>query len=62
MAKRNTKKEKLKNNKGFPYKHRRKCLECGRTYGHDRDADNGLCPACTPNMRRLTKRYEKLSC
>jgi len=46
MNKRNTSKEKAKNNKGFPYKHRAICTKCGKKYGYDADIDNGVCPYC----------------
>lgn len=44
--KRNTAKEKMKRNKEFPYKYRRKCLKCGSLYGSDHKRDNRECPKC----------------
>jgi len=32
MGIRNTKKMKINRNKGFPYKYRKVCIKCGRTF------------------------------
>jgi len=55
--KRNTAKEKAKNNKGFPYKHRAICTKCGKKYGYDRDKDDGVCPYCCGHIKIKTKEY-----
>lgn len=46
MPKRNTGKEKVKRNKGFPYKYRKICIKCGEKYGMDKLDKNNKCPNC----------------
>ena len=55
MNQRNTSKIKMKQNKNFPYKHRKVC-SCGRTYGHDDKYDNGKCPICNGYGGTMFKR------
>jgi len=46
----------MKENKKFPYKHRKICRKCGRIYGHDAASDNGLCPICSCYGGKMIKR------
>jgi len=45
---RNTAKAKINRNKGFPYKYRKICSQCGKPYGLDKvtEYENGRCPNC----------------
>jgi len=50
----------MKQNKNFPYKHRRIC-KCGQAYGSDSDNENGRCPLCVKKlMNKTRKRTKKL--
>jgi len=44
----NTRKAKINRNKDFPYKYRKICIICGKTYGLDKltPNENGRCPNC----------------
>jgi rRNA maturation endonuclease Nob1 len=35
----------------LPYKWKKKCKNCGRTYGVDYKGDNGYCPICCRGLK-----------
>jgi len=61
MNERNTGKAKLNRNKNFPYKYRKICLKCGRTYGvdHDLPNENNRCPLCSFGKKASRFRAEQ---